>query len=86
MIREVKAPGGGPRAADLRRGAGALPLVLYSTPSPEKTQTTPPSHLTPHEAKLWAEAERVKSIDHERFCNLRRRLLLAQAARWEVTR
>jgi len=68
-------------AGTTRRGAGALPLVLYSTPSPEKTQTTPPSHLTPHEAKLWAEAER-GSGDRQAFWDARREFLLEQSRRY----
>ena len=84
MTQKVKAPGGGPGAADLRRGGEAF-ASTHIVPRPAEN-CKPPSHLTPCEAELWAEAEAVKTTDYNRFCALRRELLLEQAARWEVTR
>jgi len=85
MIQKLKAPGGGPPgAADLRRGGEAF-ASTHIVPRPAEN-CKPPSHLTPDEVELWLEAERSKATDYGRFCALRRALLLAQAARWEVTR
>jgi len=84
MIQKLKAPGGGPGAADLRRGGEAF-ASTHIVPRPAEN-CKPPGHLTPGEAELWAEAEAVKTTDYNRFCALRRELLLEQAARWGATR
>ena len=83
MIETKTAPGGRP-GAGMRRGGEAL-ASAHIVPRPAEN-CKPPSHLTPCEAELWAEAEAVKTTDYNRFCALRRELLLEQAARWEVTR
>jgi len=83
MTGERKAPGGGPGAADLRRGAEAF-ASTHIVPQPAEN-CKPPGHLTPGEAELWLEAERSRATDYQRFCDLRRALLLAQTARWQPT-
>ena len=85
MTQKVKAPGGGP-GAGTRRGAGALPLIIYSTPSPQKSQILP-AHLVGDEIGLWLRAEELRGNgDRDAYWQARRELLLAQAARWEATR
>ena len=79
MIQKLKAPGGRPGAA-MRRGAEAF-ASTHIVPQPAKN-CKPPGHLTPGEAELWLEAERSRATDYQRFCDLRRALLLAQTARW----
>jgi len=81
MTTKNEAPGGGPRAAT-RRGAGALPLALYSTPSPQKSQI-PPAHLVGDEIGLWLRAEELRGNgDRDAYWQARRELLLAQAERY----
>jgi len=87
MIQTKTAPGGRPGAAERRRNAGALPLPLYSTREPPKSQEAiPPDHLAEQERVLWQEAEQVRDTDPIEYRERRRRLLLAQAARWEANR
>jgi len=83
MTGERKAPGGGPGAADLRRGGEAF-ASTHIVPRPAKN-CKPPGHLTPDEAKLWAAAEAIRDIDPIEYRERRRALLLAQAARWQPT-
>ena len=82
MIQKLKAPGGGPGAEmdATRRGVLSYPNF---TKSPSDCQI--PDHLTPSEGALWLAAEQVKNTDYDRFCDLRRALLLAQTARWQPT-
>jgi len=54
MIQKLKAPGGGPGAADLRRGGEAF-ASTHIVPQPAEN-CKPPGHLTPGEAELWLAA------------------------------
>jgi len=84
QTKTARGAGGDLAARDgTRRAALSYP---NSTLPPQNCQIVPPDHLTPTERELWTAAERAKGTDYARFCNLRRQLLLAQAARWEVTR
>jgi len=83
MIQTKTAPGGRPGAAERRRNAGALPLPLYSTREPPKSQEAiPPDHLAEQERVLWLRAEAVKDADPVEYRGRRRALLLAQDARY----
>jgi len=55
LIKTKTAPGGGPGAADLRRGGEAF-ASTHIVPRPAKNCKLP-GHLTPGEAELWLEAE-----------------------------
>jgi len=81
MTTKNEAPGGGP-GAGMRRGAGALPLIIYSTPSPQKSQI-PPAHLVGDEVRLWLRAEELRGNgDRQAFWDARREFLLTQASRY----
>jgi len=78
--------GAGGLARGGKRG-GAYPFRLYDTPKSAKRQAPiPPPHLTEQESTLWQEAEQVRDTDPIEYRERRRRLLLAQAARWEANR
>ena len=80
MTGERKAPGGGPGAADLRRGGEAL-ASTHIVPQPAKN-CKPPGHLTPDEAKLWAAAEAIRDIDPIEYRERRRALGWLQRSLW----
>ena len=87
ITKEKAAQQVGLRAAGgTRRGGVALPLPIHNTPKTLRSQMTVPTHLTPTEAELWLAAEASKGTDPIEYRERRRRLLLAQAERWEVSR
>jgi len=74
------------RGQTQRGGRFVLPDPEY-TPGRAKAQTTPPGHLTPHEATLWAVAEAARSDgDRQGFFALRRAFLLEQSRRYRPAR
>jgi len=77
-------PGTG-RAARGQTQRAFLPDPEY-TPGRAKAQTTPPTHLTHEQAELWSAAEAIKGTNPVGYRELRRALLLNQAARYRPAR
>ena len=90
MITREKAPGGRPGAGTMRRRhVGAFSLTSSYSIADVRTNVNPqfpPGHLTPDEARLWAAAEAVRGNDPIEYRERRRRLLLAQAERYQPVR
>jgi len=89
MTLQTKSAALGPGTGRAARGQtqrAFLPDPEY-TPFRAKAQTTPPGHLTPHEATLWAVAEAARSDgDRQGFFALRRAFLLEQSRRYRPAR
>ena len=82
MLRQRRAPGGGPGAGTMAR-RGALPFRVYDTTELAKTQIQPPGHLVGDEVGLWLRAEALRgNSDRQAYWDARRAFLLTQASRY----